>query len=448
MPGTTPRTTPGTTKDTITAAERTQRAWRAGGREAAALPAARGSARARKTTLLLVGTLTIMSGATIAPALPAIEAWFEQTPDAALLTRLVLTIPAILIAFCAPLAGSLADRHGRRPLLIGSILLFGLAGMSGLAMESLYGLLAGRALLGVAVAGTMTAATALAGDYFSGPERDRFMGVQSAFVGLGGLVFLTGGGLLAELHWRAPFAVYGLAFALLPAAILFIVEPFRPGSGQPGSGRHPAQRETAGMRLPASVTALLAVAALNSAVFYLVPTQLPFYLGSLEIDAPSRAGFAIGLFQIPMAAMSLAYGWLRGRAGIMGMFGIGFGLMAAGFGLTAAAGSAAGSYTAVLAGMAVTGAGMGAVMPNLMVGAISSAPPSMRGRVSGGLTASIFLGQFLSPLLSQPWIAAFGFAAAFRDAGLLLAGLAVGAGLLAAGSMKRRQRDAGIRPRG
>jgi MFS family permease len=425
---------PGTTKNTITAAERTQRAWRAGGREAAALPASRGSARARKTTLLLVGTLTIMSGATIAPALPAIEAWFAQTPDAALLTRLVLTIPAILIAFCAPLAGSLADRHGRRPLLIGSILLFGLAGMSGLAMESLYGLLAGRALLGVAVAGTMTAATALAGDYFSGPERDRFMGVQSAFVGLGGLVFLTGGGLLAELHWRAPFAVYGLAFALLPAAILFIVEP-----SQPGSGRHPAQRETAGMRLPAPVAALLAVAVLNSVVFYLVPTQLPFYLGSMGIDAPSRAGFAIGLFQIPMAAMSLAYAWFRGRAGIMGMFGIGFGLMAAGFGLIAAAGS----YAAVLAGMAVTGAGMGAVMPNLMVGAISSAPPAMRGRVSGGLTASIFLGQFLSPLLSQPWIAAFGFAAAFRDAGLLLAGLAAGAGLLATGSMKRRQRDAG-----
>lgn len=86
----------------------------------------------RKATLLLIAALTIMSGATIAPSLPAIEAHFAATKNAGLLTRLVLTLPALFIAFCAPFAGGLADRFGRRPLLIGSIVLYGFAGISGL----------------------------------------------------------------------------------------------------------------------------------------------------------------------------------------------------------------------------------------------------------------------------------------------------------------------------
>ncbi|HET8726654.1 MAG TPA: MFS transporter, partial [Alphaproteobacteria bacterium] len=111
----------------------------------------------------------------------------------------------------------------------------------------------------------------------------------------------------------------------------------------------------------------------------------------------------------------------------MAMFGIGFGLMAAGYWLVAAAES----HTAVMAATAVMGFGMGAVMPNLMAGAMAVAPPTIRGRIAGGLTASIFLGTFLSPLASQPWIAWFGFVAAFRDMGLLLAAMAVVATALA-----------------
>jgi MFS family permease len=378
---------------------------------------------AHKATLLLIAALTIMSGATIAPSLPAIEAHFASAENAGLLTRLVLTLPALFIAFCAPFAGGLADRFGRRPLLIGSVVLYGFAGISGLALTALNELLIGRALLGVAVAGTMTTATALVGDYFSGPERDRFMGLQAAFIGVGGLIFLTSGGLLADFHWRAPFAVYGLAFMLLPAVILFINEPSRAPSA-PAMVSNPS----ASGRPQAMMALLFAVAILNSAIFYLIPTQLPFYLQSLGIEAPSRAGLAIGLLNLGSTCMALAYAWVRQRAGISGMFAIGFALMAIGYWLVAAAGS----YAIIVLAIAITGIGMGAIMPNLMAGTMLVAPAEFRGRAAGGLTASIFLGQFLSPLVSQPWIESFGFAAAFRDMGLLLAATAVAAAAAAA----------------
>ncbi len=53
-----------------------------------------------------------MSGATIAAALPLISETFSDHPDAAYLSQLALTIPALFIAICSPLAGWLIDRLG------------------------------------------------------------------------------------------------------------------------------------------------------------------------------------------------------------------------------------------------------------------------------------------------------------------------------------------------
>jgi len=381
-------------------------------------------------TLLFVSALTIMSAAAIAPALPAIESNFRADADAPLLTRLLITMPALVIALVAPVAGSLTDRVGRRRVLIGAVLLYGAAGTSGLVLETLYGLLIGRALLGAAVAGIMTASTALVGDLYSGSDRDRFMGLQAAFTGAGGLVFMTAGGLLAEASWRMPFAIYGLAFVLLPAVILTLHEPQRTGQG-------PIQAATAerGTRVPwLPTTALFLTAAFNSVIFYLIPTQLPFYLHTLGVGSPGIVGLTIGVFNLSIAAASLGYGRIRGLIGLLGTFGLGFGLMALGYGLVATAES----HSQVLVGLVVTGVGMSGVMPGLMAGAMTIAPPAARGRVAGGLTASIFLGQFLSPLVSQAWIGWFGYAAAFRDMGLLLAAAALAAITLAGWAAGRR----------
>ena len=147
-----------------------------------------------KATLLLTSTLTVMSGATIAPSLPAMQEYFADVPNSALLVRLVLTIPALFIAIGGLFAGQLVDRLGRKPLLVGSTLVYGLAGASGLVLNSLGTILVGRALLGLSVAGIMTGVTTLIADYYTGQSRANFMGLQAAFMGLGGVVFLSVGG--------------------------------------------------------------------------------------------------------------------------------------------------------------------------------------------------------------------------------------------------------------
>jgi len=161
---------------------------------------------------LLVSSLTVMAGATIAPALPSMQAHFAEVKQAGLLIRLVLTLPALFIVLAAPIAGWFLDRNGRLRLLIPAMVLYGIAGSSGLYLDTIGSILAGRALLGVAVAGIMTAATTLVADYYEGQARAQFMGWQAAFMSFGGVVFLTAGG--GSPSWAG---VGHLQFTYLPS---------------------------------------------------------------------------------------------------------------------------------------------------------------------------------------------------------------------------------------
>ena len=77
-----------------------------------------------KSTLLLVSTLTVMAGATIAPSLPAMQEHFQSVNNAALWVRLVLTLPALFIVVGSLIAGIVVDRFGRKPLLLAATALY------------------------------------------------------------------------------------------------------------------------------------------------------------------------------------------------------------------------------------------------------------------------------------------------------------------------------------
>ncbi|MGJ5673734.1 MAG: MFS transporter [Nostochopsis sp.] len=141
-----------------------------------------------KATLLLVSTLTVMAGATIAPSLPAMQDYFGNGANVELLVKLVLTLPALFIVIGSLIAGVIVDRIGRKPLLLVAAILYGFAGGSGFWLNSLFSILCGRALLGLAVAGVMVSATTLIADYYVGAARATFMGLQAAFMALGGVL--------------------------------------------------------------------------------------------------------------------------------------------------------------------------------------------------------------------------------------------------------------------
>jgi MFS family permease len=353
-----------------------------------------------------------MAGATIAPALPAMQAHFAGVPNANILVKLALTIVGLAIALSAPLSGILADRFGRRPVLLGSLILYAIGGASGLLVSSIGELLLGRIVLGLAVAGTMTATGALVNDLFSGPARGKFLSQQAAFNGFGGAVLLPLGGVLAGLGWRAPFGIYLVALLLLPLVLRL------PG-GVPGA----QVAETADQKPRWGLIGLVyGLALIYMIAFYLMPAQGPFLLRFLGA-APAATGLILGGFTLVAAITSLAYSRFAGRFDARRVAALGFVLLGAGWVIISGSSSLGG----VVPGLLVGGLGSGLVFPNLYAWLADVTPAAWRGRVTAGMSSAVFLGQFLSPLvLTAPQAhPAQGFVW-----GAVMAGV-VGAGLLA-----------------
>ncbi|WP_036799177.1 MFS transporter, partial [Pleurocapsa sp. PCC 7319] len=151
--------------------------------------------------------------------------------------------------------------------------------------------------------------------------------------------------------------------------------------------------------MPIGVLAMIyGVALFYMVAFYLIPVQLPFYLQNLNNSTASASGLAIAGSTLASAIASLRYGFVKERLGFVSIVVTAFGIAAAGYLVI----GIAGSYNIVLIGLIIAGLGFGLLMPNLNVWLSSIIPDSLRGRALGGLTTFFFLGQFLSPLVSQP----------------------------------------------
>ncbi|MEU3642089.1 MFS transporter [Lentzea sp. NPDC034063] len=345
--------------------------------------------------VLASATLTIMAAAIIAPSLPAMGEVYGD----GVLVRLALTITSLAIAVSAPLAGLVADRTGRKPLLTASLALYAAAGTAGYFVTSLPVLLGTRTLLGLAVGGVMTAVSALITDWFEGPERGRFLGFQQAAASLGGVVFLPLAGLLAGVDWRLPFWLYSVAALIALAAATGL------------TGERPEPPPTVGgQAFPRKAIGIYLLALIATLVFFMAPTQLPFLLRGMNAS-PAVIGFVIAGSTLTSVVGALVFPKLKTtKITAISVVLLGVGWLVIGY---------ANGVALVTAGLLIGGFGVGLVVPNLNTGLANLARPEQRGRVLSGLVAGIFLGQFLSPLVIAPLVQATGIAAAFTWTGVV-----------------------------
>lgn len=324
---------------------------------------------------------------------------------------------ALFIALSAPFVGMLMDRCGRKPVLIFSVTLYGLAGSSGCFLDSLYLILLGRAFLGIAVAGIMSGFTTLIGDYFRGEKRNQVMGLQAAFTGFGGLLFLSMGGFLADLGWRYPFLIYYFAFFVLPGVVVFLSEP-RIGNGTTTDATDQDDNAMPPFR---RLLAVYSFAFFGMLVFYMVPVQLPFHMKQMGGISNTQIGIAIGIMTLVGALSSMQFKIIKKKLShpqiymLFALFmGIGYGFI-----------YLAAQYGTILIAMVIAGVGFGLLMPNVNVWLVSFVPASVRGKCVGGLTTSFLLGQFVSPLLLEPVVRKLGVSNCFGLVGCFLTALAV-----------------------
>ncbi|MFW5758095.1 MAG: MFS transporter [Bacteroidota bacterium] len=350
-----------------------------------------------KATLLLGTTLTVMAGAIVAPALPQISKQFSDIPSIDLLSRLILTLPALFMAILAPLAGYFTDKTGRKNVLLVSLILYAIAGTSGLYLNNLFMILVGRAVLGIAVGGIITAVITLIGDFFEGEKRSQFMGLQAAFAGLGGLVFISLGGFFADIHWRMPFAIYFFALVIFALAYYAVQEPdISQNSGKNDHSEIVFRQNS----IPLSIYLIYLMSFFSMIVFYMIPVQMPFMLNAMKGISNTEIGFAIAFVNLASVTTSLLYKNLKKRMKFSTLMAMVYFIIFLGYWII----SIADSYLMVIPGILVSGFGFGLMMPNINLWLISLAPPALRGRLVGYLNFSLFLGMFSSPILIQPLI--------------------------------------------
>jgi MFS family permease len=343
--------------------------------------------------LMLGSSLTIMGSVMVTPILPRLGAEFGPLePRADLLVPLAITGPALAIALCAPLAGWLADRIGRKALLVIATLLYALLGALPALLDNLQGIVIARLLFGCAEAAVMTCCATLIADYWHGEERLRYVNRQVVTIGLVGALFFVVGGALGEHSWRSPFLLYLLPLLLVPAMMKVLWEPpvTKPQVNEPQADDSAPGKVAV---LPLLVGYLMIVGGM--VLTFVMPIQAPTLLVGLGVTSSTMIGLSAGLSLLATLGGSLSWPLLRRRFGIAGCNALLLTLMGLGLCLL----MRAQSYNAVLLAVFIQGLGAGLLVPNVMAPVMNALTARTRGRGLGGFTSFLYIGQFISPLV-------------------------------------------------
>lgn len=349
----------------------------------------RQAGRRQGAVLMLGSSLTIMGSVMVAPILPKLGAEFGPVePQAGMLIPLAITGPALAIALFAPLAGWLADRLGRKRLLMLATLFYALLGTLPALLDSLPQIVVSRLLFGLAEAGVMTCCVTLIADYWHGTQRLRYVNGQVITIGLVGSLFFVIGGALGEHSWRTPFYLYLLPLALLPFMLRLLWEP--------DVRRERTVAEDAlqySVILPLVINYLLVFAGM--VLSFVVPIQSPALLVQLGVTSSTLIGASAGLGLLSTLGGSLLWPLVRRLFGVAGCNALLLSCMATGLWLLVGAQS----YSQVLVAVSLHGFGAGMLVPNSMAPVMGALSATARGRGMGGFTGCLYLGQFASPLI-------------------------------------------------
>src|SRR6478672_2996840 len=156
--------------------------------------------------ILVTVFVDVIGWGLIIPVMPTLIAGMKKMPvnEASSYGGWLLSAYAIMQFVCAPILGNLSDKYGRRPVLLFSLLGFGIDYLF-LALAPSYGwLFVGRIIAGITGA-SFTTATAYIADISTPENRAQNFGLIGAAFGLGFIIGPVLGGVLGQYGSRIPF---------------------------------------------------------------------------------------------------------------------------------------------------------------------------------------------------------------------------------------------------
>lgn len=249
--------------------------------------------------IFCITLMTAIGTSAIPPALPVVAAQFGVSPDAAGLVMAVFTLPGI---FLTPLLGVLADRIGKRAIVLPSLLVFAVGGAMAPLASSFSMLLVIRTIQGIGAASLGALNVALISDFFSGERRTAVMGFNNSVLSIGTALFPIVGGALAKQSYVYPFALPLLALPVM-LVVFFVIKDNTSGVVLRFSDYTSAlKREVADANVLRLFVMSIATFALLFGPFL---TYLPFLsqqlLGCTPQEAAVKAGIQISAMSVSTA---------------------------------------------------------------------------------------------------------------------------------------------------
>ncbi|MFM2289233.1 MAG: hypothetical protein RL684_2376 [Pseudomonadota bacterium] len=377
--------------------------------------------------LLLPITLAVIGVSVFTATVHDMQVHFAGVAHGDIKVNFLQGMPGFWIVAFSPVAGWLADKFGRRTILLWSMAVYAIAGTAPFGIESINTILVTRCFVGMCESVILTVTTTMLCDYFKGAARERWLASQTGVASLSALVIIPLGGILgAHFGWQGPFLVYLYSLPLMVLVWLYCWEP---------AHEAPSADEVAKVDADAiyqsipwgRMVGIMAITLVGSMFFYSTITQSANALAELNVVDQVQVTKYVTAASLGVPIGTLLF-WVLARLQIGWLLFIDFLLIGLGFAWMS---KATDPWTFVLAAD-LQQIGCGLILPTLLVWATRGLAYRVRGRGNGlwqgafglGLFFSGAMIQVLGKLLGGSKLAAFGLLGELSLAAAVLALLA------------------------
>ena len=349
----------------------------------------------------------------LSPGLPLLAVELGDGARGVAYAQMLMTIPGVAM-IASPFLGWLADRWGKRPILLAALFTDTAAGLGCMLTTDFTILIMLRFVLGLGVAALMAVSLSMIGDYYSGEARTKMLGYRWAAMTFFAMFAVQAAGFLANGYgWDAPMALYAVGIPLFIYALLCV----KPNAASPENS--PGELPNGGQQPLRETLNLVFILAMAGNVFlalaqYNLYTQLPFLVRDKGFTDPRI--FSAIMLPATFAAIASSFYFIRLRKRMHPLAIIALCLVV--FGMGTMLFVHAQGIIGLLVASAITGAASVMFEPALSSFLLDRIHASRRAFAMGAIFSTFHIGPFLIPVVFGPVNRIYGFSTSFMLLGL------------------------------